>query len=210
MSSAAPGRVEGRDRSEFGVALFLGALGVLVVAVRPLLPPGTLTAHRGLPATVLLRGLLAATFFSTEVYLPLMLHERFGLPLWLAGATLTVAAIAWASASAVQGRLGPRLPHARAVRIGTVLLLVGDGRRLGTADAVRAWQGIVSGFGPDKGIVRNNPAFVEWAHAAGLTVTPYTFRAQDPTDVKAEMAYFLYELGVDGLFTDNPDLFPRR
>ena len=101
------------------------ALAVLVVAVRPLLPRGTLTAHRGLPATVLLRGLLAATFFSTEVYLPLMLHERFGLPLWLAGATLTAAAITWASASAVQGRLGPRLPHARAVRIGTVLLLVG-------------------------------------------------------------------------------------
>lgn len=101
------------------------ALLVLVVAVRPLLPVGTLVAHRGLPATVLLRGLLAATFFSTEVYLPLMLHERFGLPLWAAGATLTAAAIAWASASAVQGRLGERLAHARAVRIGTVLLLVG-------------------------------------------------------------------------------------
>ena len=101
------------------------AVLVLVVALRPLLPAGTLTARRGLPATVLLRGLLAATFFSTEVYLPLMLHERFGLPLWLAGATLTAAAIAWASASAVQGRLGERLPHGRAVRTGTVLLLVG-------------------------------------------------------------------------------------
>ncbi|WP_432561866.1 MFS transporter [Kineococcus sp. SYSU DK003] len=101
------------------------ALVVLVVSVRPLLPAGTLTAHRGMPATVLLRGLLAATFFSTEVYLPLMLHERFGLELWAAGATLTAAAIAWAAASAVQGRLGARLPHSRAVRTGTVLLLVG-------------------------------------------------------------------------------------
>ena len=24
-----------------------------------------------------------------------------------------------------------------------------------------------------------------------------------------EMAHFLFELGVDGLFTNNPDLFPR-
>jgi glycerophosphoryl diester phosphodiesterase len=28
--------------------------------------------------------------------------------------------------------------------------------------------------------------------------------------VSAEMEYFLYTLGVDGLFTDNPDRFPRR
>ncbi|WP_106212295.1 MFS transporter [Kineococcus rhizosphaerae] len=108
-------------------ALAAVALALLVVAVRPLLPAGTLRAHRGLPATVLLRGLLAATFFSTEVYLPLMLHERFGVRLTLAGAVLTAAAIAWASGSAVQGRLGERLPHARAVRIGTALLLVGVG-----------------------------------------------------------------------------------
>ncbi|NYD21851.1 MFS transporter [Kineococcus aurantiacus] len=101
------------------------AVVVLVAAVRPLLPPGTLTAHRGLPATVLLRGLLAATFFSTEVYLPLMLHERFGVRLALAGSVLTAAALAWAGASAVQGRMGSRLPHARAVRVGTVLLLAG-------------------------------------------------------------------------------------
>ena len=54
---------------------------------------------------------------------------------------------------------------------------------------------------------------VERAHALGLTVVPYTFRARRPgdgfTSVEEEMAHFLYELGVDGVFTDNPDLFPR-
>ncbi len=114
-------------------ALAVAALVVLVVSLRPLLPAGTLLARRGLPATVLLRGLLAATFFSTEVYLPLMLHERFDVPLTLAGAVLTAAAIAWAAASAVQGRLGDRLPHARAVRIGSVLLLVGVGAQAAVA-----------------------------------------------------------------------------
>lgn len=102
-----------------------GSLVVLVAAVRTLLPAGTLTARPGVPATVLLRGAIAATFFATEVYLPLLLHERYGLDLRVAGAVLTVAAVAWASASAVQGRLGDRLPHPVAMRAGTAALLVG-------------------------------------------------------------------------------------
>ncbi len=44
-------------------------------------------------------------------------------------------------------------------------------------------------------------------------MVPYTFRARSPGDgfatVEAEMTHFLEDLGVDGLFTDNPDLFPR-
>jgi len=71
----------------------------------------------------------------------------------------------------------------------------------------------VQGFGPAKQIVLKNPELVKWAHAEGLTVTPYTFRASDPgtfTDVTAEMSYYLNALGVDALFTDNPDRFPRK
>jgi glycerophosphoryl diester phosphodiesterase len=66
---------------------------------------------------------------------------------------------------------------------------------------------------PAKEIVLKNPAFVQWAHAEGLTVTPYTFRSANPgafPSVKAEMEHYLYTLGVDALFTDNPDQFPRR
>jgi glycerophosphoryl diester phosphodiesterase len=91
-----------------------------------------------------------------------------------------------------------------------VVLLVGSGERWQSPAAVQAWKGVVSGLGPDKAVVARNPAFVQWAHAAGLTVMPYTFRAKDGGDVRAEMARFLYDLGVDGLFTDDPDLFPRR
>ena len=51
------------------------------------------------------------------------------------------------------------------------------------------------------------------AHQAGLTVTPYTFTTRGPAtrfgDVGAEMRYYLTDLGVDALFTDNPDRFPR-
>ena len=49
--------------------------------------------------------------------------------------------------------------------------------------------------------------------AAGLTVTPWTFRSSNTgsfPSVRAEMETFLYDHGVDAVFTDNPDQFPRR
>jgi glycerophosphoryl diester phosphodiesterase len=68
------------------------------------------------------------------------------------------------------------------------------------------------GIGPAKELLLENPDVVPRAHEAGLDVVPWTFRADDPGrfgNVGEEMAYFLYELGVDALFTNNPDLFPR-
>jgi glycerophosphoryl diester phosphodiesterase len=96
-----------------------------------------------------------------------------------------------------------------------VVWLVEYENRPKTAEQVRAWQGIVQGFGPAKRIVFENPEFVKWAHAAGMTVTPYTFRESDVSksgfrSVNEEMSHFLYRLGVDALFTDNPDKFPRK
>ncbi|RUQ98246.1 MFS transporter [Labedella endophytica] len=106
---------------------FAGAAALVAIAVlvRPLLPPGTFTARRGLPSAVLLRGLIAATFFTTEVYLPLLLHDRYGLPPWLSGVTLTAGAIAWASGSAIQGRAGDSVPHRVFMRVGGSLLFAG-------------------------------------------------------------------------------------
>jgi MFS family permease len=100
-------------------------LVVVVVAVRPLLPPRTLVVARGLPSVVALRGAIAATFFATEIYLPYLLQEHYDLPAWLSGATLTVGALGWAGASQVQARLGTRLGHHAALRVGAGLLLVG-------------------------------------------------------------------------------------
>ena len=66
--------------------------------------------------------------------------------------------------------------------------------------------------GPSKAAIDGHPDRVRLAHDAGLKVVPYTFRAGGTgrfPDVEAEMRYFLVELDVDGLFTDNPDRFPR-
>jgi glycerophosphoryl diester phosphodiesterase len=70
-----------------------------------------------------------------------------------------------------------------------------------------------TGIGPAKDLIDLEPAIVTRAHQAGLTVTAYTFRASNPgrfASVREEMSHFLYTLEIDALFTDNPDLFPRR
>ncbi len=101
------------------------------------------------------------------------------------------------------------------IKIGVpVVLLLNDDEGFKTAGQLTAWKGVVTGFGPAKNIVLRNPEFVKWAHADGMTVTPYTFRASDAAkqgfkDVAEEMAHYLYKLNVDALFTDNPDRFPR-
>lgn len=101
-----------------------------------------------------------------------------------------------------------------AAKIGVPVVLLFDAReRFDAAAMVTVWKGVVDGFGPAKDVVARHPELVRLAHAAGLTVTPYTFRAASVKgypDVAAEMRHFLYTLDVDALFTDNPDKFPRR
>ena len=69
------------------------------------------------------------------------------------------------------------------------------------------------GIAPEKKLVAQHPDLVTRAHAVGLTVTVWTFRADEKTSypsVKDEMTQFLYTWGIDALFTNNPDQFPRR
>ena len=68
-----------------------------------------------------------------------------------------------------------------------------------------------TGIGPEKHVIAEHPDMVARAHKAGLTVTSWTFSATEKTsyaNVTAEMSHYLYELGIDALFTNNPDLFP--
>jgi glycerophosphoryl diester phosphodiesterase len=70
-----------------------------------------------------------------------------------------------------------------------------------------------TGIAPEKKIIAAHPDMVARAHALGLTVTAWTFRADEKSaygSVKGEMAQFLYTFGIDALFTNNPDEFPRR
>jgi glycerophosphoryl diester phosphodiesterase len=101
----------------------------------------------------------------------------------------------------------PRIPR-------TFLLEARDGARWLTEEGLREIARFATGIGPAKRLLVGRPEVVRMAHAAGLTVTPYTFTTRAPIDgqfasVANEMRFFLFELGVDAVFTDNPDHFPR-
>ncbi|HSF37013.1 MAG TPA: MFS transporter [Nocardioides sp.] len=103
----------------------LAALAVVWVSLGRLLPAGSRTLRRGLPAVIATRGLLAATFFCAEAYIVYVLQEHWGLSPGRAGIALTCVGVVWASASQVQSRFGRRVSHTRAMIIGTSLVLTG-------------------------------------------------------------------------------------
>jgi glycerophosphoryl diester phosphodiesterase len=98
----------------------------------------------------------------------------------------------------------------------TFLIDAADGARWLVPERLADIAAFATGIGPAKRLLDGRPELVRAAHAAGLTVTPYTFTSRSaPTvpprfaDVTEEMRYYLTELAVDAVFTDNPDRFPR-
>lgn len=111
----------------------LPGLAVLVVAgialglfglVR-LVPAGTLTARRGMPAAILVRGLMTFAFFAVYAYIPFALVELRGMTATEAGLALTSATVTWTAGAWVTARLVERLGEGRLVRIGLAVMLAG-------------------------------------------------------------------------------------
>lgn len=81
-----------------------------------------------------------------------------------------------------------------------------------TAEGMKQIRGFATGVSPEKIVLAENPKAAEWARAAGLAVTPWTYRAttvKGYADVSAEMAHDLKTYQLDGLITDNPDRAPK-
>jgi glycerophosphoryl diester phosphodiesterase len=81
-----------------------------------------------------------------------------------------------------------------------------------TAEGMKQIRGFATGISPEKEVLVENPKAAEWARAAGLDVTPYTYRAsavKGYADVTTEMAHYLKAYQLDGLITDNPDKAPK-
>lgn len=78
-----------------------------------------------------------------------------------------------------------------------------------SAEGIAGVAGFATGIGPAKTMLERQPELVGWAHDAGLTVHPYTFRADQVPgrydSHEAELRRYLFDLGVDGVFTDFPD-----
>jgi glycerophosphoryl diester phosphodiesterase len=99
----------------------------------------------------------------------------------------------------------------------TLMLLISDGdpaRDTWLSDqGLKKAKAFADGIGPAKSLLVSDPTLAKRAHALGFSITPYTFRSAGMPagqTVKDEMSKFLYDIGVDALFTDNPDQFPRR
>lgn len=110
----------------------------------------------------------------------------------------------------VRARVGPGLPIIRLL----------SSRLPVDAAQLRDIASYADGIGPSlklilRGIGTDNlSALVTQAHALGLAVHPYTFRADDlPAgidDFDALLDLFIHDLRVDGLFTDFTDRVVRR
>jgi MFS family permease len=135
------------------VALVLAGVGVpmAVAAFLRLVPPGTVRLAPGIPAAVLVRGILTFAFFGTDAYVSLTFQEVRDQPTWVAGAALTGATIAWTIAAWVQERLVHTVGPRRLVMAGFAFVGVGVVGMLGAQDllpvpvAIAVWA--VAGFG---------------------------------------------------------------
>jgi MFS family permease len=98
----------------------LAGLALVVATVPRLLPPGSLRIARGLPAVVVVRGLLTLAFFGAEAFIPLMLVDRYGLEPSIAGLALTGGALGWTAGSFAQTK--GWLPRPMFLVVGAALL----------------------------------------------------------------------------------------
>ncbi|MHC0430252.1 MFS transporter [Streptomyces sp. O3] len=120
--------------------LFATAGVVLLVVFAPrLLPAGTWRSARGLPTTVLLRGLTSGTYFTVEALVPLMLITERDITPVAVGVVFTTAAVLWAAASWAQGKLLQHVARHRLVTAGALVM---------AASVVLAVAGSLSGVSP--------------------------------------------------------------
>jgi glycerophosphoryl diester phosphodiesterase len=118
-------------------------------------------------------------------------------------------------------RVHQKLLPALNMDIKLVQLMGGDEyKEMVTEEGIKELAKYADGIGPslfmitrteDRGLTYELTDLVKHAHAYGLEVHPYTFRAEEFATPKFAGSYegllelFLYDIGVDGVFTDFPD-----
>ncbi|MCG5220504.1 MFS transporter [Streptosporangium sp. KLBMP 9127] len=163
-----------------GLACSVAGLVVLGVGLPLLLPAGTLRLGRGLPTTILMRGVLSGAFFGVNAYIPLVLNEVHGYDLTTAGVALTTGALGWSLGSYLQSR--GTLDHTRLIRWGVYGVAAGIALSVLMVIppfpgwiAIPAWT--VAGLGMGVGItsvnvtaMRQSPNEQQGANSAALQV----------------------------------------
>lgn len=159
----------------------LAGLACLGYGLSKLLPPGALRFRRGLPTTIMMRGMFSAAFFGVNSFIPLALQQVKEFDPRTAGIALTTGALGWSTGSYLQSRRSVE-PHRR-IRLGAACVMAGV--LLGLLSvlpgitgwvAVPAW--IVAGFGMGIGMttvsvtaLKQSPVKEQGANSAALSVT---------------------------------------
>ncbi len=115
----------GGDSVWTAVPLVVGGLVLGVPALRALVPTGTFRAAVGLPAAVLIRGVLTCSFFAANAYLSLAVTSVRGASTLFAGVVLASASFTWTAGAWAQARLMASWGPARLVRLAGIVLVAG-------------------------------------------------------------------------------------
>ncbi|MFF5209737.1 MFS transporter [Streptosporangium sp. NPDC000396] len=162
-----------------GIATAAG-LALLAVGLPRLLPPRALRFGRGLPTTVMMRGVLSSAFFGVNAFIPLMLTKVHRFSVTEAGVALTLGALGWSTGSYLQTRRSYDRPllvriGATAVTSGILLTLLALVPGVTGWVTVPAW--VVAGFGMGIGVtsvsvtaMRQSPDAEQGANSAALQV----------------------------------------
>ncbi len=126
-------------------ALVAGGMAVGLPALRRLLPAGTLAAKKGLPATILSRGLLTFSFFGCDAFVTLAITTVLHHSVALASLAITGSTLAWTAGAWVQVRLSRSWEGQRVIRAGLIFLLTGiAGMVLSLQPAVPIGEAVVA------------------------------------------------------------------
>jgi MFS family permease len=109
----------------FGLPVTLVGIAVVIASLPPLLPHGALRLRLGLPSVVITRGLLTASFFAAETFIPLLLVTSRGFSPAQAGLVLTGASLGWSAGSWLLGRDWLHWARRRMLMTGAALMAFG-------------------------------------------------------------------------------------
>ena len=108
------------------ISLPLIAVGVVltIAALGHILPPGSLHAHRGAPAAVMITFLLLLGFIAADYFIPLMLTGVRGRSLAEAGVVITLGTVSWSIGNWWQSRAIVKTSSVTLMRLGGAILTV--------------------------------------------------------------------------------------
>ena len=137
-------QLAGQRFDAWSIPLALVGLAMLLSALPNLMPVGFFRFSPGMPSVIMVRGLVAGSFFGAEAFIPLMLVEQHGVSLLLAGVVLTVGSVGWTTGSWLQSRPGLRLGRDRIITVGAFFVMLGLVVALLTAAIPGVWVGLIA------------------------------------------------------------------